>query len=97
MRMRRTNAEVTLEFKNVAVESKVLTVMYYENSWIPEFAKSVLRFVAGSDTPITRLLSCPIILHCSGLRRTQTTAKIAHKIELPDSGAQVGDTFRATF
>jgi hypothetical protein len=67
MRMGRINAEVTLEFENVAVESKVLPVMYFENSWILEFAKSVSRFVAGSDTPTTRLLSCLIIFHGSGL------------------------------
>jgi hypothetical protein len=63
MRMGRINAEVTLEFENVAVESKVLTVMYFENSWIAVVQKMQEKDTTAPTNQRSELTSDKLILY----------------------------------
>jgi hypothetical protein len=91
------NATFDLEYKNITLESKFLTVLYLK-SYTTGYKDSLLVVTmevipqgAGNGTSVSS------VSEIKGYHESKTSVHYPHKMELPGGGAHAGDTVRATF
>jgi hypothetical protein len=91
------NATFDLEYKNISLESKFLTVLYlksysagYKDSLLV-VTMEVIHQGAGNST------SASSVSEIKGYHESKTSVHYPHKMKLPGGGARVGDTVRVTF
>jgi hypothetical protein len=91
------NATFDLEYKNITLESKFLTLLYLK-SYSGGYKDSVLVVTMEViHQGASKSTSASSVSKIKGYHESETSVHYPHKMELPGGGARVGDTVRATF
>jgi hypothetical protein len=91
------NATFNLEFTNITVESKFLTVLYmksYSSGYKDSLLRVTMEVIHEGSSNSTSTSSVSDI---KGYHDSKTSVHFPHKMKLPGDGAQVGDMVRVTF
>jgi hypothetical protein len=91
----KVNATFSLEFKDVAIQSKFLTMLHlksYTGGFVGSNVKVEMEVIHKGSDEISRSSS-----ERTGDHDSETSEHFPHKMKLPGDGAKVGDTVRATF